>query len=110
MGPVWSGYVGLFLYSAAAVSVGLLVSSLTESQAVSFFVTFMVLLAFGFSGDVADNFSGAVAGVINYVSFQARMNGFMRGLIDTRDVIFFLSITVLSLMISFRALERRKWA
>lgn len=110
MGPVWSGYVGLFLYSAAAVSVGLLVSSLTESQAVSFFVTFMVLLAFSFSGDVADNMSGAVAGVINYVSFQSRMNGFMRGLIDTRDVIFFLSITVLSLMISFRALERRKWA
>jgi len=110
MGPVLSGYVGLLLYSAAAVAVGLLVSSLSESQAVSFFITFMVLGAFWFSGNVADQMQGTLANVLHYVSFQSRMTGFMRGLIDTRDVVFFLSITVLALVVSFRALERRKWA
>lgn len=110
MGPVLSGYVGLVLFAAAAVAVGLLVSSLTESQAVSFFLTFFLLGAFWFSGSLAEGASGTWANVLNYVSFQTRMGGFMRGLIDTRDVVFFLSITVLSLMISFRALERRKWA
>jgi len=110
MGPVLSGYVGLLLYSAAAVAVGLLVSSLSESQAVSFFITFMVLGAFWFSGNVADQMQGTFANVLHYVSFQSRMTGFMRGLIDTRDVVFFLSITVLALVVSFRALERRKWA
>ncbi|HSC86759.1 MAG TPA: ABC transporter permease [Polyangiaceae bacterium] len=111
MGPVVSGYVGLFLYSAAAVSVGLLVSSLADSQAVAFFITFAVLAAFGFvSSSLAEQTTGALAGVLNYVSFEARMGGFARGLIDTRDVVFFVSITVLSLMVSFRALERRKWA
>lgn len=110
MGPVWSGYVGLVLYAAAAVAVGLLISSLTESQAVAFFITFFVLVAFWFSGDLAQSASGTVASVLHYVSFQSRMSGFMRGLIDTRDVIFFVSVTVLALVMAFRALERRKWA
>src|SRR5690606_12148229 len=39
MGPVWSGYLGLILYAAAAVAMGLLISSLTESQAIAFFIT-----------------------------------------------------------------------
>lgn len=107
---VWSGYVGLLLYAGATVAVGLLVSALTESQAVSFFITFFALGAFWFSGDLAEQVGGTLANVLNYVSFQTRMSGFMRGLVDTRDVVFFLSITVLSLMISFRALERRKWS
>jgi ABC-2 type transport system permease protein len=109
-GPVLSGYVGLLLYAAAAVAVGLLISALTESQAVAFFITFFVLVAFWFSGDLADNATGVVANILHYVSFQSRMSGFMRGLIDTRDVIFFVSVTVLALVVAFRALERRKWA
>jgi len=110
MGPVVSGYIGLVLYAAATVAVGLLISSLTESQAISFFVTFFVLGAFWFAGSLADQMSGSAANFLHYISFQSRLGGFMRGLIDTRDIIFFLSITVLALMVSFRALERRKWA
>jgi ABC-2 type transport system permease protein len=110
MGPVWSGYLGLVLFAAAAVALGLLISSLTESQAVAFFITFFVLGGFWFSGSLAEHLKGASANVVNYVSFQSRMGGFMRGLIDTRDVIFFLSITALALVVAFRALERRKWA
>jgi ABC-2 type transport system permease protein len=110
MGPVLSGYVGVTLFAAAAVAVGLLISSLTESQAISFFVTFFVLGLFWFAASLAERFLGGASNVLHYVSFQTRLSGFMRGLIDTRDVVFFLSVTVLSLMVSFRALERRKWA
>lgn len=111
VGPVWSGYLGLLLFSAASVSIGLLVSSFVESQAVSFFVTFAVLAALWFFGDLAQaSGHGAFGDALRYVSFQTRLSGFWRGLIDTRDVIYFLSVTVLSLVISFRALERRKWA
>lgn len=110
MGPVLSGYVGVTLFAAAAVAVGLLISSFTDSQAISFFITFFVLGTFWFAANLADRFLGGASNVLHYISFQSRLEGFMRGLIDTRDVVFFLSITVLSLMISFRALERRKWA
>jgi ABC-2 type transport system permease protein len=109
-GPVASGYLGMVLFSAAAVAVGLLISALTESQAVAFFITFFVLGALWLFGDLASKAGGTLAIVLNYVSFQSRLNNFWRGLIDSRDVVFFLSVTVLSLMVAFRALERRKWA
>jgi ABC-2 type transport system permease protein len=109
-GPIASGYLGMVLFSCAAVAVGLLVSALTESQAVAFFITFFVLGALWLFGDLASKAGGSLAIVLNYVSFQSRLNNFWRGLIDSRDVIFFLSVTVLSLMVAFRALERRKWA
>ena len=44
------------------------------------------------------------------MSFQTRLEGFSRGIVDTRDVVYFLSVTALALTVAFRALERRKWA
>lgn len=111
-GPVASGYLGMVLFSCAAVAIGLLISALTESQAVAFFITFFVLGALWLFGDLASKASEypALAAVLNYVSFQSRLSNFWRGLVDSRDVVFFLSVTALSLMVAFRALERRKWA
>ncbi len=110
MGPVFTGYLGLILYASAAVAVGLLVSSLTDSQAISFFVTVFVLGLPFLAGMALGSAPGFLSGVLYYIAFPTRMGGFMRGLIDTRDVVFFLSITVLALVVAFRALERRKWA
>jgi ABC-2 type transport system permease protein len=90
--------------------VGLLISALTESQAVAFFITFFVLGALWLLGDLASKAGGTAGIVLSYISFQSRLSGFWRGLVDTRDVVFFLSVTGLALMVAFRALERRKWA
>jgi ABC-2 type transport system permease protein len=110
-GPVLSGYLGLVLFAAAAVAVGLLVSSFVESQAVSFFITFFALGALWWFDDIAEAIgAGWLANMLRYISFQTRLSSFWRGLIDTRDVIFFLSVTAIALVISFRALERRKWS
>jgi len=109
-GPVMSGYVGLVLFSAAAVAVGMLVSSLTSSQAVAFFVTFFLMALLWFLGDVAEYLPGVVGNTLSYLSFQSRLEAFTRGLIDSRDLVFYLSTTALALAVSFRALERRKWA
>jgi gliding motility-associated transport system permease protein len=109
-GPVLSGYFGLALFSAAAVAIGLLVSALTESQAVAFFVSFFLLAVLWLMGNVADSMGGTLGTVLSFLSFQSRLEGFSRGLIDTRDVVYFLSVTVICLVVAFRALERRKWA
>lgn len=112
-GPVLSGYLGLVLFSAAATAVGLLVSSFAESQAVAFFITFFVLAALWFFDNFAQwlgGSGGVLPSVLQYISFQTRLSGFWRGLIDARDVVFFLSVTVLSVLVAFRALERRRWA
>lgn len=110
VGPVVSGYVGLVLFSAATVAIGLLISSVVESQAVAFFITLFVLMVLWLLGLGANRLGGAVGNTLQFIAFDTRLSGFWRGLIDTRDVVFFLSVTALSLVVAFRALERRKWA
>jgi len=109
-GPVYSAYLGLVLFSAASVSIGLLISSLARSQAIAFFLTFAALVLFWFLGNLGQMTPGFLGAVLSYVSFQGHMEGFSRGLIDLRDVVYFLSVAVVCLAVAFRALERRKWA
>jgi ABC-2 type transport system permease protein len=115
VGPVLSGYLGLILFSAASVSVGLLISSLVESQAVAFFLTFFILAALWFFDNAAQYLTSTGSGgflpsVLQYVSFQTHLSGFWRGLVYLRDVVFFLTVTVVSLFVAFWTFERRKWA
>lgn len=110
-GPVVAGYVGLIIYSAAAVSIGLLMSALTDSQIIAFFITFLLLFFLHVIGSAMTFGLPAPAElVINFISFDARLTGFVRGVINTRDVIYFLTITAGCLVGAFWALERRKWA
>jgi len=110
-GPVFSGYLGIILFTGAAVAIGLLISALTESQVIAFFVTWVVLLALTFLGFGIDQVGNPMTRtVLSYVSFDARLAPFARGMINTRDIVFFVSVTFGCLMGSFWALERRKWA
>jgi ABC-2 type transport system permease protein len=108
-GPVWTGYLGLALFSAAGVALGLLFSGLTESQIIAFFLTAGSLLFLQIIGGVVETLPGAVGDTIAFVSFETRFAPFARGLIDTRAVIYFLSIAILCLLVAFRSLESRKW-
>ncbi|WP_437319979.1 ABC transporter permease [Sorangium sp. So ce385] len=109
-GPVIAGYIGLVLYSAAAVSIGLLISSLTESQVIAFFITFLLLGFLHGVDNLADYAPSVFRDVLSFISFDTRLTPFARGMVSTRDIVFFLSITAGCLMAAFRALERRKWA
>jgi ABC-2 type transport system permease protein len=109
-GPVFAGYVGLTLFCATAAAIGLLLSSLTDSQSIAFFLTVFVLIVLWFTGSLARWVGGTAGNVLNFIAFDTRLSGFARGLVDTRDVVFFLSVTATCLVVSFRALERRKWA
>lgn len=108
-GPVFSGYFGLVLFSAAAVAIGLLVSSVTESQVIAFFVTFIVLAALYFMGEISEHVPNVLGTVFRTLSLREHYFQFQRGLIDARDVIFFLSCAALALVLAFRSLESRKW-
>jgi ABC-2 type transport system permease protein len=110
-GPVLSGYLGLVLYSAAAVSVGLLISALTESQVIAFFITWILLVMLSFMGMLVEGApSSLFRDIVAFISFDTRLAPFARGQIITRDIVYFLTIAVGCLMAAFRALERRKWA
>jgi ABC-2 type transport system permease protein len=109
-GPIQSGYLGLFLFCAAGIAVGMMVSSYTESPIIAFFVTASTLTLLVAVALLGETVRGGFGEVINFVSFQSRYAPFARGLIDSRAIVYFLSIAVLCLLIAFRSLESRKWS
>jgi ABC-2 type transport system permease protein len=108
-GPVIGGYVGLLLLGAAFLSVGLAASAFTENQIVAFvlalFASMLLLMLDRFSVFLP----GGLAGVFGYLSFSEHFRNAARGVLDSRDVVFFLSFTLLGLFLAFRSLESRRW-
>lgn len=108
-GPFWSSILGLFLMGGAGIAIGMLFSGMTESQIVSYFATAATLLILFFVGSLVQFVKGWPGEVISFFSFQTRYEPFARGLIDTRAIVYFVSVTVLCLLESFRQLEGRRW-
>jgi len=110
-GPVWAGYLGCVFLSFAAVGLGLMFSSLTESDVMAFFLTLTALFVLYALGPLVSVLRwGVIGDAISFVSFQTRYQSFARGLVDTRAVVYFVSVALLSLLVSFRSLESRKWS
>ena len=109
-GPVWTGYLGLALYCAAGTAMGIMYSTLTESQIIAFFFTAASLVFLHMIGSVVEFVHGWMGDAIAFISFQSRFAPFERGLIDTRAIVYFVSIAVLCLLVAFRSLESRKWS
>jgi ABC-2 type transport system permease protein len=109
-GPVVSAYLGTLLLGATFLSIGLLSSSLTRNQIVAYLVCFFILLAI-FASFIVGFFirDEVVKKVVDYVSFINHFVDFPRGIIDTRHVVYYLSITGLFLFLTVRVVESRKW-
>jgi ABC-2 type transport system permease protein len=109
-GPIWAGYLGCVLFSLAAVGVGLMLSSLTESDVIAFFMTSAILSMLYAIGWMASLMPGFFGDTVSFFSFQTRYQSFARGLIDTRAIVYFASVAIICLLVSFRSLESRKWS
>jgi ABC-2 type transport system permease protein len=112
-GPFWAGMLGLFLMSAAGIAIGLMYSSMTENQIVSFFATAVTLSALYWLGPALSSIQslkGQAADFFAFFSFQTRYESFARGLLDTRSIVYFVSIAVFGCLVAFRNLESRKWS
>jgi ABC-2 type transport system permease protein len=111
-GAFWVGMSGLFFLSATGTAVGLMYSSFTESQILSFFATMLTLSVLYALGNVTavESLQGWPGDAISFISLQSRFEPFARGLLDTRAIVYFVSIATLCLLVAFHALERRKWA
>ena len=108
-GPILTGYLGLVLMGGTFLAVGLLVSSLTENQIVAGFGTFGVLLLFWVIGWGAESAGGTMRTVLQYLSVTEHIDGFSRGLIDTKDLVYYGSAIALALFLSLRSLESKRW-
>jgi len=109
-GPIATGYLGLFLLGCTSLAVGLFASSLTSNQIVAAVVAGGILGTLWFVGMAADLLPEALGEVIGYFSLSHYFPDFMRGVIDTRGIIYYLSITVLFLFLAIRSLESSRWS
>jgi ABC-2 type transport system permease protein len=110
-GEVICGYLALFLMSATYVSIGLYCSSITNNQIVAFLLALFVGLFFHLLFDVlAGSFTGTFGNVLNYLSVNSHYDSISRGVMDTRDLIYFGSIIVIGLLLSELSLTKRNIA
>lgn len=107
-GEVAGGYLALILMGGTYISIGLLVSSITSNPVVSFLLTITMALFFHIIFEVlAAKVTGLLLDLVTYLSMSAHFERMIRGMLDSRDVLYFLSITGIGLILSELSLTRR---
>lgn len=111
-GGIMGSYFGLFLLSAAFVAIGIFASSLTNNQVVAFVLAvilcFIMHWVFSFASSLPV-FIGSLDDLVDRMGMQYHYDSMSKGLLDTRDIIYFLSVIFFFLYLTFVSLERRKW-
>jgi len=108
-GPVLTGYLGLLLMGGTFIAVGVCASSLTENQIVAAITTFGVLLLLWVLGWSADYAGGTAGRVLQHLSLLEHNDSFAKGVLDTKDIIYYANFIVLALFLTLRSLEARRW-
>jgi ABC-2 type transport system permease protein len=109
-GPIAGGYFGILCIGALFLSIGLFASSLTRSQLVAAIITFamlMVVWAIGLLANLVNNETAKQ--VFGYVNLLDHMDEFAKGIVDSRRLVYYLSVIFFFLFLTGRALEDRKW-
>lgn len=109
-GSVIGGYLGLILLSASYISIGLLASSLTQNQIVAFLIALFIGIFFQMLFDViGSGLTGSIGELFTYLSMRSHVESLSRGVVDSRDIIYFLSIISIGLIVTQIMLSKRNW-
>lgn len=111
-GPVWSGYLATLLLGAAYISVGLFVSARSDNQIVSLISATAVcgLLYLIGAPTITDFFGNQTGEWLRALGTGARFDDITRGVIDTRDFVYYLSVIAIFLTLNTFSLEKERWA
>ena len=108
-GPILTSYLGLLLLGSASLAIGIFASSLTSNQIVSAVVAGGILFGLWFLGMFGNLLPQPAGEILSYFSLSQHFPGFVRGIVDTRDVIYYLSVTAVFLFLSVRSIETERW-
>jgi len=106
-GPVVAGYLGLALFAAALLAVGLLASTVTDNQIIAFIFGFIVCAVLYFVYWLQFFVPVGLAPMVEYLSVSFHLDNMARGVIDTRDLLYYVSLTAGALFLSARSLSRQ---
>jgi ABC-2 type transport system permease protein len=108
-GPIITGYVGVFLQAAAFLSIGLWASSLTQNQIVAAIVSFGLLLILWLSDNLGQFLGGTVGQIVSYTSVINHFQSFPQGVIESKDVIYYLTLVIAGIVLSTLSLQSRRY-
>jgi ABC-2 type transport system permease protein len=107
-GPIITGYVGVFLQAAAFLSVGLWASSLTQNQIVAAIVSFALLLVLWLSDNLGQFLGGTIGQIVSYTSVINHFQSFPQGVIESKDVVYYLTLVIAGVVLSTLSLQARR--
>ncbi|MFY9270305.1 MAG: ABC transporter permease [Candidatus Manganitrophaceae bacterium] len=108
--PLIAAYLGMFLLGGVFLSIGLFASSVTENQIVAAVLSFGILIGLWLIGLTAQTAPDSPVGaVFSYLSMIEHLDQFVKGLINTRDLTYFVSLTLLGLFLTHRVIESQRW-
>lgn len=108
LGQIAASYAGLFLLGAMFSAVGVFASTLSKNQIVSFIVAFVICFFFYMAGKIAVFVPPALQGIINFISNDSHFDNMSRGVIDTRDVIYYFSVSAFFVYSGLAAIKGKK--
>jgi ABC-2 type transport system permease protein len=108
-GPAIGGYIGLILMGGAYISIGLMCSAFTRNSIIAFIASFGICFALYLFGRLTQFMPEALQPVISFLSIDGHFENIGRGVIDTRDVIYYLSVIGTCLLLATTSLESRRW-
>jgi ABC-2 type transport system permease protein len=108
-GAVVGGYLGLILVGAVFIGVSVFGSSITENQVVAFIISFLIVFILFMLDKVTSYAPGVLASTLEYLSIDYHFSNIARGVIDTRDILYYLSMVGFSLYLGTVALLKRRW-
>lgn len=108
-GPVIAGYIGLVLMGGAYIAIGVMASSFTRNQIVSFIVALFISFALFIVGHIAPSAPTSLQPIIAFLSMGTHFDSISRGVLDSRDVLYYVSVMAISLVVAAVSLEARKW-
>jgi len=106
-GPVVGGYLGLLLVAAALAAIGLATSTWTRNQIVAFILALFLCLALWLADKVTLFVPEAVGRVLEYLSVDFHFQNIARGVVDSRDLLYYLSVCAVALFVAVRSMQRR---
>lgn len=108
-GPTYGGYLGLLMMAGAYAAIGLAASSFTRNQIIGFIVAWALSFALYLFGRIVQIVPEALQPIVAYLAIDGHFESISRGVIDSRDVIYYLSVIAVSLVVATVSLESRKW-
>jgi ABC-2 type transport system permease protein len=109
-GPILTAYLGLLLYGLSIVAIGLFISTLTENQIIAAVLSFGTIMVLWLVDVMANNAESAASkGILTYLSILSHLDDFMKGVLSTTHIIFYLSLMLIGLFLTYRSIDSLRW-